>query len=82
VINLRKKVKEVTSRKSIDGYKNLTGALKMFKRVHVDTSFVLLFYEKNSIIYFVDYLHHDVAYSDDKKLLKRYAALFLPKTPE
>lgn len=35
---------------------------KPVKRVHVNTLFVILFYEEVKIVYFISYLHHDKAY--------------------
>jgi len=48
-----------------DHFKNLRYALSEFKRVHIDTHFVLVFtINKNSkVVRFVDYDHHDNIYA-------------------
>ncbi len=60
-----KKIEEVISVEDMDHYKNLRYNLKNLKRVHVASSFVLVFeYDPASdFISFVDYDHHDVIYS-------------------
>lgn len=63
---INKKIKQIVSsdKDSINHYKNLRGDLKQFKRVHIDSSFVLVFkvdLESNFIL-FVDFNHHDKIY--------------------
>ena len=63
---LRKKISEIisSSNDSIEHYKNLKYGLKNCKRVHIDSSFVLIFevdVERNRII-FLDFDHHDKIY--------------------
>ena len=41
--NLVKKIIEILSSKNINHYKNLRNDLKDFKRVHINSSFVILF---------------------------------------
>ena len=72
--NVIKKVDEVCSG-DLDHYKNLKYDLKKYKRVHVNDSFIILFFDENNIVHFVDYAHHDVAYKRDKKRLERYKNL-------
>ena len=45
-------------------FKNLRGAQKHLKRVHINSHFVLLFSvdEQNKIVRLEDFLHHDEAY--------------------
>lgn len=59
-----KKIKEVINSKNIHHYKNLSYDMKEFKRVHIDSHFVLIFkIEKNKkLIKFVDLQHHDYIY--------------------
>ncbi len=61
---LNKKIKEIISSDSIDHYKNLKYGLKEFKRVHIDSSFVLVFKVnlEDNFILFVDLDHHDNIY--------------------
>ncbi len=61
-----RKIKEIIShdKTTIQHYKNLRYELKDFKRVHIDSSFVLIFkvnIEKNFIL-FADFDHHDSIY--------------------
>ena len=63
---IKKKIKEIIScyHNSINHYKNLRYNLKECKRVHIDSSFVLIFkvdIEKNFII-FINFDHHDNIY--------------------
>lgn len=44
-------------------YKNLSYELSEFKRVHIDSHFVLIFKVTDTIIKFVDFDHHDNIYS-------------------
>jgi len=59
-----KKIQEVITCKGFKHYKNLSYDMKEFKRVHVDSHFVLTFKidEKNKIIRFEDLQHHDYIY--------------------
>lgn len=57
-----KKRDQICSAPSLDHYKNLSHDLSRYKRVHVNESYVILFYESDDIVYFVDYAHHDEIY--------------------
>ena len=63
---INKKIKEIISRdsESVDHYKNLKQDLKEYKRVHVNTNFVLTFKvnKKENFILFMDFDHHDKIY--------------------
>ena len=61
---LMKKIEEIIASDNIDHYKNLRKPLQNFKRVHIDTHFILVFkYEKNeNAVYFYDFDHHDKIY--------------------
>ena len=63
---INKKIKQIVNSDltSIDHYKNLRHDLKDFKRVHIDSSFVLVFKVDipNKFILFVDFDHHDNIY--------------------
>lgn len=63
---INKKIKQIVNSNSIsiEHYKNLRHGLKDFKRVHIDSSFVLVFKAdiKNNFILFVDFDHHDKIY--------------------
>ena len=75
LFNLLKKIEEICSDENLDRYKNLKNELEKYKRVHVNNSFVILFFEKNKIVHFVDYEHHDTIYKIDKTKLKKYSAM-------
>jgi len=64
--SLNKKIKEIVNSDelTIDHYKNLSYALKDYKRVHIAKSFVLLFkiYKKEKFILFDRFDHHDNIY--------------------
>ena len=61
--NLYKKIIEIRKIDDLNHYKNLKGNLKKYKRVHINSSYVILFYDaKNNIIFFEDYEHHDKIY--------------------
>lgn len=66
VVIINKKIKQIIScdKISINRYKNLRNQMKEFKRVHIDTSFVLIFKInlKNNFILFTDLNHHDRIY--------------------
>lgn len=63
---INKKIKEIISCNSstIEHYKNLRHDLKEYKRVHIDTHFVLTFHvdKQKNFILFVDFAHHDDVY--------------------
>lgn len=61
--NVLKKIKEIISSQDLNHYKNLKKPLEKYKRVHVNTHFVLLFRLEGSKIIFEDYEHHDRVYS-------------------
>jgi YafQ family addiction module toxin component len=56
------KIEEIV--KNPQRYKNLRSPLNHYKRVHIDRSFVLTFSidERNKIVIFKDYDHHDKIY--------------------
>jgi mRNA-degrading endonuclease RelE of RelBE toxin-antitoxin system len=70
--NLLKKRDEILEVESLEQYKNLSFELKKFKRVHVNNSFIILFFGNDEIVYFVDYAHHDNIYKHSKNHLKKY----------
>lgn len=59
-----KKIYEVINSEDPDHYKNLSHDIKQFKRVHIDSHFVLTFKvdKNNNIIRFEDMQHHDTIY--------------------
>lgn len=59
-----KKIDEIVHAENPHHYKNLSYDLKEFKRVHINSHFVLVFKvdEKNKLIKFEDLQHHDAAY--------------------
>jgi YafQ family addiction module toxin component len=63
---IRKKIKEIvgSDQTTIDRYKNLRQDLKEYKRVHINTHFVLTFKvdKQRNFVLFVDFEHHDKAY--------------------
>lgn len=63
---INKKIKEIINcdKVSIQHYKNLRHDLKEYKRVHIQTSFVLVFKIDifNNFILFADFDHHDKIY--------------------
>ena len=63
------KIEEILCCDNVDHYKNLRKPLQHFKRVHINSNFVLTFkYDKNSdLVIFYDFDHHDKIY---KKLGK------------
>jgi mRNA-degrading endonuclease RelE of RelBE toxin-antitoxin system len=73
--NLLSKIDEIISSTKLDHYKNLKHELKKFKRIHVNNSYIILFFDENQIIHFVDYEHHDKVYKFDKESLKKYKNL-------
>ena len=58
------KTNEVIQRDNPDHYKNLSHDMKQFKRVHIDSHFVLIFKvdKGRHLIRFEDLQHHDVIY--------------------
>ncbi|MCR4335956.1 MAG: addiction module toxin RelE [archaeon] len=61
---LMKKIEEICSNENIEHYKNLSNEMKEFKRVHLDSHFVLTFkhIKKTDLNRFEDFQHHDVIY--------------------
>ncbi|MFH1225231.1 MAG: addiction module toxin RelE [Candidatus Diapherotrites archaeon] len=59
-----KKMGEIRAGESTEHYKNLSYEMKEFKRVHIDSHFVLVFrFERaNKKIWFEDLQHHDTIY--------------------
>ena len=66
---LLSKMEEILTCENVEHYKNLRKPLQRFKRVHIDSNFVLAFkYDKDSdLVIFYDFDHHDKIY---KKLGK------------
>jgi mRNA-degrading endonuclease RelE of RelBE toxin-antitoxin system len=61
--NLLNKIIEIISSEDLTRYKNLKYDLKKYKRVHVNDSYVIVFYDdKDKKVYFIDYEHHDRVY--------------------
>jgi YafQ family addiction module toxin component len=61
---IRKKMEEILTCRDVEHYKNLRSPLEHLKRVHIKSSFVLVFkYVVNEDkILFYDYDHHDSIY--------------------
>jgi YafQ family addiction module toxin component len=57
-----KKIDEVIRSDDIAHFKNLRYALKGYKRVHIDSSFVLVFCVSGRKVQFMDLQHHDDIY--------------------
>ncbi|MFH1834725.1 MAG: addiction module toxin RelE [Methanobacteriota archaeon] len=59
-----KKIDEVVNSPNVEHYKNLRYDMKDKKRVHVASSFILVFtYDKsNDLLSFIDYDHHNKIY--------------------
>ena len=70
--NILKKIDEILNSENLNHYKNLTHNLKKYKRIHVNNSYVVLFFRDDGVVYFIDYAHHDIIYKHSKKHLKRY----------
>ena len=70
--NILNKRDEILKSEDLDHYKNLSQDLKKYKRVHVNNSYVILFFGEGSTVYFVDYEHHDIIYKHSKKHLEKY----------
>lgn len=75
LLNVMKKIEEILICKDINHFKNLKHDLKKFKRVHVNNSYVIIFFGNDSTVYFVDYRHHDTIYKHNKKSLEKYKNL-------
>ena len=60
--NILKKRDEILNSDDLNHYKNLRYDLKKYKRVHVNDSYVVLFFGDDDIVYFIDYEHHDKIY--------------------
>lgn len=77
--NILNKRDEILKCEDLTHYKNLSHNLKKYKRVHVNTSYVILFFGDDGAVYFVDYEHHDLVYRHSKKYLKKYQDLTFEK---
>lgn len=65
VLNILDKIIEILSAKDLEHYKNLRYDLKKYRRVHVNKSYVIIFYDDlTKKVYFVDYDHHDKIYKN------------------
>ena len=64
IFNLLDKVVEILSAEDFSHYKNLRYDLKKYRRVYVNKSYVIIFYDANKKVYFVDYDHHDKIYKN------------------
>lgn len=63
-----KKIDEIKNSEDISRYKNLKRPMQNYKRVHIHSSFVLLFKKEEDKIIFRYYDHHDNVY---KKVLEK-----------
>ena len=63
-----KKIREIKN--NPEHYKPLSYDLKGYKRVHIDSSFVLVFKLQVNIIKIIDYDHHDNIYKKIEKWRK------------
>ncbi|NOR85734.1 addiction module toxin RelE [archaeon] len=70
--NILKKRDEILNSNDLNHYKKLSQNLKKYKRVHVNNSYVILFFGDDGTVYFVDYAHHDIIYNHSKKEIKKY----------
>ena len=61
---LMNKMEEIIHSENVNHYKNLRSPLEKFKRVHVKSSFVLVFQYKieEDFVVFYDVEHHDFIY--------------------
>ena len=63
---INSKIREIINcdESTIEHYKNLRHGLSAYKRVHIDSSFVLMFqvFKKEKHVLFVRLMHHDDAY--------------------
>jgi|SRR3989344_3289931 len=68
---INKKIRQIVNSdlEFVQHFKNLRHDLKDFKRVHIDSSFVLVFKVdvKDNFILFVDFDHHDKIYKKSYK---------------
>ena len=66
---LMSKLEEILTCENVEHYKNLRKPLQRFKRVHINSNFVLAFQydKKQDLVIFFDFDHHDKIY---KKLGK------------
>lgn len=63
LFNLLKKISEILQSDDLTHYKNLRKPLQKYKRVHVNSCYVVLFYDTIlKKVIFVDYEHHDKVY--------------------
>ena len=60
--DMMSKIEEIVNCKNINHYKNLKYGLSKYKRVHILSSFVLIFKVENNIIKFIKLKHHDEIY--------------------
>jgi YafQ family addiction module toxin component len=70
---IMKKMDEIISCDSIEHYKNLKKPLEDFRRVHINTQFVLVFKHivaEDKILFF-DYDHHDVIYNKLSRIIRK-----------
>jgi YafQ family addiction module toxin component len=63
-LGVREKMQEILNVKSVEHYKNLKKPLQKYKRVHIDSSFVLIFSynSKTDVVNFFKLDHHDNIY--------------------
>jgi YafQ family addiction module toxin component len=59
---LKKKMVEIDGSENPDHYKNLSGDMKEYRRVHIDSHFVLIFKIEEDVIRFETLRHHDEIY--------------------
>ena len=61
---LMSKMDEVLTCENVEHYKNLRKPLQQFKRVHINSNFVLVFKynKKTDMVIFYDFDHHDKIY--------------------
>lgn len=62
---LTNKMQEILTCDNVNHYKNLRRSLQEFKRVHVKSSFILIFkcIEREDKVIFYDFDHHDNIYN-------------------
>ncbi|MFH0752770.1 MAG: addiction module toxin RelE [archaeon] len=58
-----KKIDEIINAENPHHYKNLSNSMREFKRVHIDSHFVLIFKIENDAIKFENLQHHDYIYN-------------------
>jgi len=73
--NFIKKRDEVLNSTDLNHYKNLRKPLNRYKRIHINDSFVILFFGDDGVVYFVDYEHHDKIYKGNKIQIEKYENL-------